>query len=43
MQTFYRKAMIVHNITLSLPQYVTEVETEFINKRVIYLSKGDII
>ena len=43
MQTFYRKAMIVYNYSFSPSICVTEVETEFINKRVIYLSKGDTI
>ena len=40
MQTYilYEKAMIIHNIPLSLPQYV---ETELNNKKVIYLSKGN--
>ena len=32
--------MIIHNITLSLPQYV---ETELNKKKVIYLSKGNTI
>ena len=34
----YEKAMIIHNIPLSLPQYV---ETELNKKKVIYLSKGN--
>ena len=35
---FYEKAMIIHNIPLSLPQYV---EAELNKKKVIYLSKGN--
>ena len=37
MQTYFT---IIHNITLSLPQYV---ETEHNKKKVIYLSKGNAI
>ena len=35
---FYEKAMIIHNIPLSLPRHV---ETELNKKKVIYLSKGN--
>ena len=34
---FYEKAMIIHNIPLSLPRYLG---TELNKKKVIYLSKG---
>ena len=37
-EIFYKKAMIIHNIPLSLPQYV---ETELNKKKVIYLSIGN--
>ena len=40
MQTYFtKKAMIIHDIPLSLTQYV---ETELNKKKVIYLSKGNV-
>ena len=33
--------MIIHNITLSLPQHVYKVETELNKKKVIYLSNAN--
>ena len=41
MQTYFtKKAMIMHDIPLSVPQYV---ENELDKKNVIYLSKGNAI